>query len=196
MKVIIFRHGKDDDRYRGGWSNSDLTADGIMQIKRLAKCLCQKESEFNFTRIVSSDLCRAMSTARLLAAELRLPITGDPEIREINNGDLAGMSNDEAILRYPGLYFNTLGMDEPYPNGESPRIFYERIKTWFERFVTENKNIDGDILVVTHGGVVNIIYHIAKNIEWSNKGCPFKLSDSGILVLNIDTMEIETKQFL
>ena len=24
MKMILVRHGKDDDRYRGGWSNLDL----------------------------------------------------------------------------------------------------------------------------------------------------------------------------
>ena len=36
MKIIFVRHGKDDDRYRGGWSESNLIPEGIEQAKLLA----------------------------------------------------------------------------------------------------------------------------------------------------------------
>ena len=29
MDLIFIRHGKDDDRYRGGWSQLDLTPEGV-----------------------------------------------------------------------------------------------------------------------------------------------------------------------
>ena len=44
MKIIFVRHGKDDDRYRGGWSNLDLVPEGIEEAKLLARYLKNKPS--------------------------------------------------------------------------------------------------------------------------------------------------------
>lgn len=191
MRIIFVRHGKDDDRYRGGWSSLDLVPEGVEQAKKLAKHLAENKMEYNIARIISSDLPRTMTTAGYISAELGLPVLEEPLIRETNNGDLAGMLNEEAVVQYPGLFFSALEMDEPYPNGESPNEFYARIKTWFENFLVDNQNTNGNILVVTHSGVINIIYHMVKKVEWSNKGHPFKVSNCSIHMLNTDTMEFE-----
>ena len=175
MKILFVRHGKDDDRYRGGWSNLDLTDEGVEQVMELAKHLKKYKEEYNISRIVSSDLQRALTTSKIIAKELNLCITKEEAIRETNNGDLAGMLKEEALLKYPGLFFSSLDMDEAYPNGESPQEFYVRIKEWFERFVDEHKNDKENILVVTHGGVINIIYHLVNKLEWSNKNKPFQV---------------------
>lgn len=195
MKIIFVRHGKDDDRYRGGWSNIELTSEGVVQVKKLAKHLNKYKSDYNISYIVSSDLPRTMTTANIISAELALPVLKDSRIRETNNGDLAGMLNDEALIKYPGLFFSSLNMDESYPNGESPNEFYIRIKAWFESFVAKYQNLSSNILVVTHSGVINIIYHIVKNIEWSNKSSSLKISNCSIHILNTGTMmfEIENK---
>lgn len=195
MRIIFVRHGKDDDRYRGGWSNLDLVPEGVEQAKKLAKHLAENKMEYNIARIIASDLPRAMTTSGYISAELGLPVLEEPQIREINNGDLAGMLNDEAVVQYPGLFFSALEMDDPYPNGESPNEFYARIKTWFENFLVDNQNYNENTLVVTHSGVINIIYHMVRRVEWSNKGHPFKVSNCSIHILNTDTMvfEIENK---
>ena len=62
VKLIFVRHGKDDDRYRGGWSNIDLLPEGVEQVKKLANHL--KENDYSITQIISSDLPRTMTTAR------------------------------------------------------------------------------------------------------------------------------------
>ena len=195
MKMIFVRHGKDDDRYRGGWSHMDLTEEGIEQAKKLAKHLRENKATYQISQIVSSDLPRTMTTASYISIELSLLIIEEPQIRETNNGDLAGMLNEEALVRYPGLFFSSLRMDEAYPNGESPLDFYLRIKAWFVRFLSERKTLDYNVLIDTHSGVINVIYHIVKNMEWSNKGKSFKISNCGIHVLNTDTMclEVENK---
>ncbi len=193
MKIIFVRHGKDDDRFRGGWSNIDLIPKGAEEAKLLAEHLKENKDFYNISYIVSSDLLRTMTTADFISAELNLPVLKDSRIREINNGDLSGMLNDEALIRYPGLFFNTLEMNEPYPNGESPNDFYLRIKMWFESFVARYKNINGNVMVVTHSGVINIIYHIVKNIKWSNKSPFFKISNCGIHILNTASMEFEVE---
>lgn len=191
MRIIFVRHGKDDDRYRGGWSSLDLVPEGVEQAKELAKHLAENKTEYNIAHIISSDLPRTMTTADYISAELGLPVLEEPLIRETNNGDLAGMLNEEAVVQYPGLFFSALEMDEPYPNGESPNEFYARIKMWFENFLVDNQNTNGNILVVTHSGVINIIYHMVKKVEWSNKGHPFKVSNCSIHMLNTDIVEFE-----
>ena len=65
-----------------------------------------------------------------------MPVKFCEEWREFNNGILAGMLNTEALQKYLGLYFNTIQMDEQYPNGESPLEFYCRIKDAYKNFVT------------------------------------------------------------
>ena len=148
MKILFVRHGKDDDRYRGGWSKLDLTEEGVEEVMELAKHLKKNKKEYNIDRIVSSDLQRALTTSEIIAKELELHITKEEAIRETNNGDLAGMLNEEALVKYPGMFFSSLDMDEAYPNGESPREFYVRIREWFENFVEEHKNDKENIIVV------------------------------------------------
>lgn len=191
LKLIFVRHGKDDDRYRGGWSNLDLLPEGMEQAKQLAKHLKEHHDTYTITHIISSDLPRTMTTANFIASELDLPIYEEMRIRETNNGDLAGMLNNTALEKYPGLFFSSLEIDEPYPNGESPLDFYLRIKMWFLEFSSNLPNVEGNILIVTHSGVINIIYHLVRGITWSNKSRAFKAGNCSIHVLNMDTMEFE-----
>ncbi len=191
MKIIFVRHGKDDDNYRGGWSSVDLTPEGILQAENLAKYLSENKNYYNISHIVTSDLQRALTTSEIISNELNIPVSKDEKLREINNGSLAGMPNNEADILYPELYFSSLDMNEKYPNGESPNEFFERIKIWFNNFLVEHKNDTENIMVVTHGGVINIIYHIMNGIEWSNKNKSFKVGNCSLNVLDIDTMKFE-----
>ncbi|GIP31978.1 hypothetical protein J2TS4_11880 [Paenibacillus sp. J2TS4] len=81
------------------------------------------------------------------------------------------MPNEIADEKYPGLYFSSLRIDEKYPGGESPIENFTRIKETFNKLCIDqiNQNHNENVLVVTHGGVINIIYHIVKGIEWTNK---------------------------
>ena len=128
MKIYLIRHGKDDDRYRGGWSDLGLIEEGKKQARQLADFLKEHRQEYPISKIVSSDLKRARQTAEAIQKQLSVPLVLSKNWREMNNGDLAGMPNSVALKKYPGLFFNTLRLDECYPNGESPIIFFNRIK--------------------------------------------------------------------
>ena len=194
MKIIFVRHGKDDDRYRGGWSDLDLVPEGKEQAKKVAKYLKGNEGVFPISSIISSDLRRALTTANYIGDELKISIIKEPGLREMNNGDLAGMLNETALKKYPGLFFSSLRMDEAYPNGESPNDFYCRIKKWLEDFLARCQNNDtSNILVVTHGGVISLIYHLVEKITWSNQSKIFKVSNCSIHVLNTETLQFEIK---
>ena len=46
-------------------------------------------------------------------------------------------------------------------------------------------------MVVTHSGVINIIYHIVNQIQWSNKSKPFPVSNCSLHILDTGTMTFE-----
>ena len=193
MNILFVRHGKDSDQHRGGWSQLDLLPEGKREAEALADYLAQLKEDYHFTKIITSDLKRAETTATILVEALQLPLEKESSLRETNNGDLAGMLNSEADQKFPRLYFRSLAMDEHYPNGESPREFYQRIKTWFELFLKENHNSDEMQIVVTHGGVINIIYHLVNQIEWTNKSNLFHVKHCSISILNTKTLVFEVE---
>ena len=190
MRIVFVRHGKDDDAYRGGWSSLGLLDEGKRQSQAVADYF-RTTSEYKIEYIVSSDLNRTIETAEYIAYALDLPIHTDTRLRECNNGDLAGILNSEALVKFPGLFWNTLAMDEAYPNGESPAAFYLRIKEWFDDIIKSSLTNNGDLLVVTHGGVINIIYYLVKELEWTNKKPQFPIDKCSIHVLNVDSMTLE-----
>ena len=191
MNILFVRHGKDSDQHRGGWSQLDLLPEGKREAEALADYLAQHKEDYHFTKIITSDLKRAETTATILAETLQLPLEKERDLRETNNGDLAGMLNSEADQKFPRLYFRSLAMDEHYPNGESPREFYQRIKTWFQLFLQENNDSAETQIVVTHGGVINIIYHLVNKREWTNKSRLFLVKHCSISLVNTETFRFE-----
>lgn len=144
------------------------------------------KKEFKFTRIISSDLNRAKETALYISDKFKIEPEFNEEWRENNNGIIAGMPNEEVEKNYPGIYFGTLRMDERFPGGESPREFLERINHSFYELRDDVIQKNEDVLVVTHGGVINIIYHLIKDIEWTNKNKVFKCQNTSISKIEID----------
>lgn len=188
MRIFLVRHGKDDGNYRGGWSDLPLVDEGKDQARKLSKFLEEKKEEFGIEKIISSDLKRAKQTTEIINKKLNVPVEYTDRLREMNNGKIAGMLNSEVEKLYPGLYYNTLEIDERYPEGESPIEFYNRITKDFEKIVEENKNLN-NIMIVTHSGVINIIYRYINNMEWSNKIKSIKISNASIYSLIINEKE-------
>ncbi|MFA5283040.1 MAG: histidine phosphatase family protein [Bacilli bacterium] len=167
MNLYLVRHGEDLPGYRGGWALYPLTQKGRRQISDLADYII--ENGISFSYIVSSDLPRAKQSAEILAKKMHKKIIFDSDFREYNNGDLAGMSNAEADKKYPGLYFNAVGMDDHFPHGESPREYFLRISKAYEKIVAKGD----DILLITHGGVLDVINHLVHHLKWTNNS-PYK----------------------
>ena len=55
MRIIFARHGKDDERYRGGWSDLELLPSGVLQAQKMA----EKLKSCDITEIIASDLPRS-----------------------------------------------------------------------------------------------------------------------------------------
>ena len=105
------------------------------------------------------------------------------EFREINNGDLAGISKERFQVEYPGLYYRSLAWDQPYPNGESPEQFYNRINSAWKSFKKDAASFEDNVLLVTHGGVIDIILCIENGDVYTNKFVHFKVASAEIVAV-------------
>ena len=177
--IYLMRHGADpSDRY-GGWSAYGLTEKGKAQVHSAKESLRNK----GITQIYSSDLARAKETAEIVASELSLKIIYLPHFRESNNGLLAGMLKTEAIKRFPGIYWSTLNWTESWPEGESPEQFFLRIRSAWYQFKSQVRS--DNVLLISHGGVMNVILCLENGIPYTNKETKFQIKDAEII--KIDT---------
>ena len=172
--VFLIRHGKDDSTRLGGWSDAGLSSLGIEQAKRAGERIAR--GNYHIQHIFSSDLPRAKETSDIIAEQLGIGVTFLREFRETNNGDLAGISKERFQVEYPGLFYSTLDWEQRYPNGESPKQFYTRIREAWEVFKNKADSLNGNVLLVTHGGVIDVILCIENGIPYTNKHVSHKIA--------------------
>lgn len=164
--LLFIRHGEDEQDKIGGWSNNSLTKQGIKQVSIFKKSIKDRITITDNQVVLSSDLNRAKQTTEILFDSSDL-VTFDERLRECNNGDLANLTKSEFQRLFPSTYFDSLKYDEQYLNGESPKEYYERVRSFFEEinYKYENK----DVIIVAHGGTYGILKSMFNGIVWSNK---------------------------
>lgn len=151
--LYIIRHGQADhlvgERLTGGWTDSLLTSLGKKQAaltgKKLSKIINQ--SDFDF---FCSDLERAAHTATIIGKHILSTPTCVKALRELNNGDAANLTTDEAKKI-------ALPVTEPmidwvhYPNAESWRDMTNRVFQFMNSISESSKE---NVVIVTHRGIV------------------------------------------
>ena len=183
MICYLVRHGQDDPTVRGGWSMASLTDEGQKQVANLAGYISANKDELRIERLFSSDLPRAVETATPISIALNIKIELTPQFRETNNGLLAGMPNDIATRKYPGLFWSALDWDEPYPEGESPREFYQRVESAWESFSQQIAQQNKNVMLVTHQGVINVLCAVVGGTIYSNKAKMKPIEHAAIIPL-------------
>lgn len=152
--IYFVRHAKDDESYVGSWSEVSILPSEEEKVRSLAKEL----RNYPITNIVSSDILRARQTAILIAEELSLPIRYEKALREQNKGTLTGRKKTTLTEEERDL-IDHQQVDTMFPDGETLRNVYERMKDYLE----EIKKMQEGTLIVTHRGVINMIYYILTN---------------------------------
>ncbi len=155
--IYLLRHGLDDERFIGGHSDVPLIQEGIKQVEKATEFIVNNHLEIN--KIYTSDIKRAKETAQIVNKYLNLEIKEKTYLRELDKGDLTGKSIEYVETHYKE-YLGLKNIHKKYPNGESMLEFYERIKKHLNQILKEDKT-----LIITHRGVINMIYFILNNEE-------------------------------
>ena len=156
--IYFLRHGQDDEKYVGGWSDIPLLSLGREQVRESGLWI---KDNLKIERIVSSDINRALESARIVQELLDVPLIKDSNLREQNKGLLNGMLREEAYVKYPWFKNDEVTVDTIFPEGESLRDLYVRMKNYLDSIMQFKDNT----LVVTHRGVINMIYYLLNNKE-------------------------------
>ena len=154
--VLLIRHGQSKgnaERRFGGHTATPLSARGHRQAELTARTL-RSES---LTAIYSSDLARAMETARPLSNLTGLPVHGTSAFRERSVGVMEGLTFEDAAQQHPEQYAALLRRDFEHvlEGGESYRQLLDRAWQKLDELIMQNHG--GKIAVFSHTGTICIL---------------------------------------
>jgi probable phosphoglycerate mutase len=163
-RFCLVRHGETDWNVAGrlqGHTDIDLNKRGITQAAQMASAL--KAINLKFDVLYTSDLMRAANTANAIEKVFDIKAIAEPSLRERHLGILQGVTTSEAPLRDPELWKSHLSRDihQDLQSGESIAQFAARIHAALEQI--RQKHIGKTILLVSHGGALDMMYRLASN---------------------------------
>jgi probable phosphoglycerate mutase len=190
--LYLIRHGQSEgnaERKFGGHTATPLSNRGRKQAAVTARALASA----GINVIYSSDLLRAMETARPLADQLKLAINASTAFRERSVGVMEGLTFEAAASTHPEEYAALLRRDFDYvlAGGESYREMLERAREKLDRLLVEHAG--QRIALFSHTGTICIlVLHLMGALEskelkpvWiSSSNCGishFELRDDGFV---------------
>ncbi|MFZ4481553.1 MAG: histidine phosphatase family protein [Rhodoferax sp.] len=170
MELILIRHGETDwnrELRFQGQVDVPLNAVGHEQARRLGLRLAGERAQL----LVCSDLTRTRQTALPISQQslqpLALATVPDAAWREQNFGAVDGMQVDEIKARHPDAWARWIRFhaDYAFEGGESAQQFHSRVIGAVREL--EARHASQTLVVVTHGGVLDMIYRTARALPLS-----------------------------
>lgn len=177
-RICFVRHGETDwnvEKRIQGLTDIPLNEKGRAQ----ALAMAFNAAHVCFKAIYSSDLVRAVDTARALAGREGQEIRLMPQLRERNFGIFQGITAAEGEARYPEAYKLYAARDPHYDfeTGESMLDFAARVADAVDWMV--RRHTGQTIAAVTHGGVLDILFRKATGRPLSTPR-DFKIPNCGL----------------
>lgn len=166
-RFCFVRHGETDwnvQRRLQGHIDTPLNQTGLAQAEATAKGL----NGHQFDALYSSDLIRTLQTARYAAQLLDLPIHLRSDLRERHYGAFQGLTYSEAERNFPTDYARFKAREAAYEildEGESLIQHRQRVQACLEDIAC--RHAGESVLIVTHGGVLDIVYRLATGLDMS-----------------------------
>jgi broad specificity phosphatase PhoE len=156
-RLILVRHGEtiwNAERRLQGQTDIPLNAVGRRQAHQLADRLAGETID----AAISSDLQRAMDTARIIAEPHRIAVQVDPRLRQSHRGKWEGLTYPEIERLYPDSFHE----DTP-PGGEAQTAVVARVRSWWDD--ARRDHADQMVLAVSHGQILRILIALALEID-------------------------------
>ena len=175
---VFLRHGESTgnaEKLHQGQADFPLTELGVKQVQQLAAYW--KKKEIQFDQVISSPLSRAKQSAEIINQALQSDLELDPIWMERDNGELAGLSHEEARQILPPPDF--IPLYQPIAGtGESQWELFLRAGKAINKLM---KNPPGDYLIVSHGGLLNMVIRAVLGIspQPNFQGPIFNFSNTG-----------------
>lgn len=163
--LILIRHGETQWNAQSriqGHIDTSLSDAGLTQVRALVRGLRAEA----LAAVYTSDLARARETAQPLAHDKGLELRVDPRLRERGFGLFEGSTYEQAQRRWPTEYAVWARRDPGHalPGGESTWQVRERVFEALAQIVA--RHAGSAVAVVTHGGVLDVVYRAAHAIAW------------------------------
>jgi len=137
------------------WGHTDVKLDalGLKQAERLRERLAVEKID----AIYSSNLERALVTAKTIASRHQLEVVICAELHEVDFGQLEGLTLSEAYQRYPEVakLRRKRSLKLKYPGGDSFIEFSKRVSKFLSRL--EHHTAEETVLIVAHSGVLRVL---------------------------------------
>lgn len=216
-KLILVRHGQslwNKQNLFSGWTDVDLTSQGIEEARLMGQKLNTKELVFN--RAYTSVLKRAIITLDIILEEMgqtNIPITRDWRLNERHYGKLQGKSKVdildelswEQLHNYRRGYYTRppeLELDDTrnahfdpkyisiskdlLPRTESLDDAYKRVIPYLEGHIISALQDNEQIVLSLHGNTLRVILKYLDHLSDNEiEGVEFAIGD--ILVYNLDS---------
>lgn len=155
-RLILIRHGETDWNAEGRWQGQidvPLNQNGKSHARRLVDELAGS----GIQAIYSSDLSRALETARPFANAFGLPIRIDRRLREINQGEWQGLLVTEIQARYAELFHSRMANPNTVspPGGETVIQVEERVYQALDDILRRHPG--ETVAIVAHGFVIAVL---------------------------------------
>jgi broad specificity phosphatase PhoE len=156
-RFLLVRHGESEWNAVGRWqgqADPPLSRNGQEQAYLAAQHIGMVDA------IVASTLHRAYDTARIISENIGVgPVIVEPDLMERHAGEWEGLTRHEIEAAWPGY----LDQKKRPPGYELDEELLVRVHAGLARICAE---VPGDdILVVTHGGVINAL-EASFGLEW------------------------------
>jgi probable phosphoglycerate mutase len=163
--LLVIRHGEtawNAEHRIQGRLDVPLSAAGIWQAGRLAQRLAGETID----AIYASDLARAWMTGMPLADMRGLAMIPEPRLRERAFGIFEGRTLDEIAAEQPEQLAAWRERDVRWrmPGGESGTEFIARVLDAVHEIAAAHSG--RTVALVTHGGVLDVIYRHARALAW------------------------------
>lgn len=166
-RLFLTRHGEtvaNEGRRFSGHSDVALTTRGKAQARALGRRLRHERIDAAY----ASDLSRARATAEIALRGRELLVTPQAGLRELCFGDWEGLTFQEVREGWPQEFRQFLSVGEGFcaPGGEPLDETRARVVAAMNEIV--GRHSDRNVLVVAHGGTLNILLAYVLGISAGN----------------------------